>query len=241
MHALRVALFAAGLLAAMPAAHADQRVVYKDADNRDFVFEVDDSGAIRVVGPSPAEYAILRAGELYMVGEQKGAPHVVRLGDLAAVAEEAIGPFFKTLMEAADDKPTGGKLVITTMGERTVGDFKGKAYSIKGLEHAKPDAALTWVASDDPALKPAGTALKAFVDMTLVMAAPLFGRAIESMLAENRQLFALGTPLDAGGKFRLASVTPQAIDDARFQLPAEPISRDALRAEMKAQTATPQQ
>ncbi len=216
---------------------ADQTVVYRSDGGRDLVLEIDDGGAVRVAGPGPAEAAIIIDGELFLVGEDNGTPRVVRMTDLAAVMEQAIGPFFKAIFAEMSEQITLGDLVITPRGERSSNGFTGRAYSVVGLDDTRPESAVTWIASDDPALRATGHALKSFIDLTLVMAAPFLGKSVEAMLAENRQLFALGTPLDAGGKFVLASVTDGAVDDARFRLPAAPISREALIAEMQAKAA----
>jgi hypothetical protein len=231
-------LWAMLALVAIEPASAGQIVTYRGEDGRNLILEIGDNGDSRVagMGQRPDEVALIVAGELYLVEMAAGAHRVVRLSDLAAVTEEALGPMFKGLFsKLGDDMAKAAGITIRKTGSARVGQYAGEAYSVVGLDRGKPGKAVRWIASRDPALGSAGRAMQQFVESTLVLATPFLGPAVPGMVAENRQLFALGTPLDAGGKFTLVSVVPADIDPARLKLPAEPMSRAALLAELKTQ------
>lgn len=218
------------------AALADQTVVYKGEDGKNLTLEIADSGAVHVTGPIPGQTGLVQDGELFLIDTAQAKPRVMRLTDIAAALDEAIGPTFRGLFDAAakaDQKPAQ-PLVIEAAGSTTVAGFTGETYRIKGIDKMNPDAVTEWVATRDPALAPAGKAMLQFMEATMVMAAPLIGDVAASMIGDMRQAFALGTPLKAGTKFQLASVKDGAVDPARFRLPAEPISRAEMVKEMKA-------
>ena len=232
---IRAATLTAAILFSS-AALADQTVVYKGEDGKNLTLEIADSGAVHVAGPTPGQTAVILNGELYLVDTTRPEARVMRIADFAAVLDEAIGPIFKGLFETAaqaDPKPKAA-LVIEAAGTASVAGFTGDRYRVKGLDDQKPDEAVEWIATRDPALAPAGKAMQQFIEATMVMAAPFLGDAAARMIGEMRQAFALGTPLRAGGKFELVSVKEGAIDPARFKLPAAPISRADLLKEMKA-------
>lgn len=232
-----VACAAAMLLSS--AALADQTVVYKGEDGKNLTLEIADSGAVHIVGPVPGQTALVQDGALFLIDTAQAKPRVMRLTDVAAALDEVIGPTFRGLFEAAakaDQKPAQ-PLVIETAGSTTVAGFTGEAYRIRGIDKMNPDTVTEWVATRDPALAPAGKAMQQFMEATMVMAAPLIGDVAASMIGDMRQAFALGTPLKAGTRFELASVKDGAVDPARFQLPAAPISRAEMVKEMKAGAA----
>ncbi len=214
--------FAAAMLISS-AALADQTVAYKGEDGRTLTLEIADSGAVRVSGPVPGQEALALNDEFYMLDTAGAETRVMRIRDVAAAVEQIAGPLFKGLFGAAAQQPQGeARLTIEAAGTASVAGHTGERYRIKGL--GDTDQPVEWIASRDPALAPAGQAIQKFMEAGMVMAAPMLGDAAAGMIGEMRQAFALGTPLNAGGKFELVSVSDGAIDAARFTLPAEPLA-----------------
>ena len=66
------------------------------------------------------------------------------------------------------------------------------------------------------------------------MMRPLFGNAVADIVQQNRQLFALGTPIASQDRFTLTGVATVPLPAGRFALPAPPASVDDLVGQLKA-------
>jgi hypothetical protein len=90
------------------------------------------------------------------------------------------------------------------------------------------------VISEDPALKPVGRAMEQFMNAAVVPAAVFIGPAAAEIVAETHQIFALGTPLDAGGRFKLEAVETVDVPAEALKLPGKLKTVDEIVAAMKA-------
>ena len=66
------------------------------------------------------------------------------------------------------------------------------------------------------------------MNAAIVPSAPLLGSMATEMIGETRTIFALGTPIDVDGRFRLNLASKAAFPSAYFRLPAQPESVEAL-------------
>ena len=64
-------------------------------------------------------------------------------------------------------------------------------------------------------------------------AAVFIGPAAAEIVAETHEIFALGTPLDAGGRFRLESVETAEVPADALKLPGKLKTVDEIVAQMK--------
>jgi hypothetical protein len=148
--------------------------------------------------------------------------------------DSVVPRLFKDLFGAAASRPPS-KLVIARGRPRTVAGIAGSIYSIKGLDSEHPMEAETFVLSSDPALAPVGRAYSQVIESTLVLMSGLIGPMSAEMVAQNRQIAVLGTPLIAAEASELKSIEPNVVlDPFRFKLPAAPRRVDSIRAEFKA-------
>jgi recombinational DNA repair ATPase RecF len=179
------------------------------------------------------QYRIVTETEVYQVAEMDGQFYVARIEEVAAALDQLIPPVFKGVLSGARPAPPKAFRAVKK-GTRSVAGHAGTVYAIYGLDDAKPEAAQDFVVSDDPALKPVGAVLEQFMNAAIVPAAPLLGSATAAIIASTRAIFALGTPLDAGGRFRLTSLVTAAVPPDRQALPAQPPTVATLVSEMRA-------
>ena len=221
------------LLGAAPAL-AGQRATYLQPDGKQLVIDVADDGDTRVGEPGQEEYGLLRRDGFYIVSGETGAWQVARLADVAAAIDQVVPPIFKDIFTAGIARKPPGAFRVEARGERTVAGRRGKVYLVYGMNDAKPAEAETFVISDDPALAPIGRAMEQFMNGAMVPAAVFIGAAAADIIAETRAIFALGTPLDAGGRFQLTEVESVAVPASATVLPAKPQTVEELVAAMKA-------
>lgn len=233
---MRIGLTAMAAWAFAGPAEAGLRAVYYDAAKAgQLVIEVADNGDARIGEPDSSDYGLLIGGHFYIVGAQQGVPMVARIEDIGAAVDRVVPPIFHDLLRspaAASKLPA--HLRSEAGAEQTVGGRVGRLYHIRGLDSSNPDKAADYVISSDPALAPVGRALEQFMNAALVPAAVMMGPAIPELIGETREIFALGTPIDVGGRFRLDHVDSVDIAANRLALPAQPATVDALVAAMKA-------
>jgi len=228
-------LLALGLAAP---AEAGMRATYSDGtQGRQLVIEVADNGDARVSGGEEGEYGLLLGGHFYMVGKQGGALKVARIEDVAAAIDQVMPPVFKGMLAGAFPEPPKA-FRAEKKGARTIGGREGVVYAIYGLDESRPGQAEEFVMSADPALKPVGAAMEQFMNAAIVPAAPLIGPGAAELVADTRAIFALGTPLDAAGRFRLEKVEAAVVPAAALALPGKAETVDELVAEMKAAQKT---
>jgi len=235
----RLPLLLSALLAASPAA-AGTRVTYTGtSEPKELVVEIaDGGGAARVSVPGRDDYGLLIGDQFYLVKPRDGKLEVARIADVAAALDRVMPPIFKNLFGAMGEAIKATPLDAVRRGSKTVGGIAGDIWLVRGLDDSKPDAATEVVVSHDPALAPVGRALAAFFEGSMVMMRPLLGRGAAVMVAQNRQLFALGTPIASADRFTLAKVETADEPAARFVLPARPATVDQLVADMKATPAS---
>lgn len=228
----RLAVLSLTLLAAAPA-DAGMRAVYH-GENEPKVLEVEigDAGALRIGKPGDPAYAIEREGRFYLV--QPGADGKVRVfavEDMAAVLGEAMPPFFATLFSEAARANPSPPPKMERAGSRTVAGFPGEVWKV--TLNGNPPNMQEMVFSADPALKPVGRALGRFLESMMLMATPMLGEMAGEMVKEMRSVFAVGTPLESVGRFRLVEAKAAEVPAERFELPAKPATRAEIAAEVK--------
>ena len=232
----RLTPLVAALALLSTAAGAGTRATYAmaDQDGQQLVIEAGDAGNARAGVGGSGDYVLMRGADAFVVQDKAGTLEVARIADVAAAMDQVMPPLFKSLFSAAAGG-NGAKLVITKGGTQTVAGYPGTVYTVAGLDQEHPAAAQTFVVSSDATLAPVGRAFAQFLESTFVLLSGLIGQASADMIAQERQLAALGTPLRGGDKATLLKVeTGVAIDPQRFALPGEPRSVPALVAEFKA-------
>jgi hypothetical protein len=232
----RLALALLLALALTGSAQAGLRAVYFDASkSRQLIIEVADNGDARIGEADSSDYGLLIDGKFLVVGDQQGKPMVARIEDIGAAIDRVVPPIFHDMLRDPSSAGLPKRLQVSAAGEQTVGGRKGRVYHISGFAGDDPAKAMDYVISTDPALAPVGHALEQFMNAALVPAAVLMGSAIPELLGETREIFALGTPIDISGRFRLDHVEAVDIPAARFALSAAPTPVDALVEGIKAE------
>jgi hypothetical protein len=220
------------LLAMAAPATAGSRAVYEGMPGPPIVIEVGDNGDARIGAEGKEEYGLLIGSEFYIVGKEKGAWTVARIADQAAAFDKVLPPIFRTIFSAAG-KGTVSKLKIVKTGTRTVVGIAGDVYAVTGLDPEKPAEVTELVITRDPKLAPAGRALAGFNDAMMVMMAPLIGEMAANEIRQNREIAALGTPLDTRNGLRLKTFSEATVDPARLVLPAKPQTVEQIVAGIK--------
>lgn len=220
------------LLAAAPAEAGMRAVYHGESEPKVLEVETGDAGELRIGKPGDAAYAIERDGRFYLVQPgPDGKPLVFAVEDMAAVLGESLPPFFATLFsEAARTNPSPPPK-MERAGSRTVAGFPGEVWKV--TLNGNPPNVQEMVFSRDPALKPVGRALGRFIESMMLMATPLLGEMAGEMVKEMRSVFAVGTPLESVGRFKLVEAKAADVPAERFQLPAKPATRAEIAAEVK--------
>ena len=227
------------LIGASPAL-AGLRATYLQPDGKQLVIDVGDDGDARVGEPGQEEYGLLRRDGFYIVSRETGSWQVARIADVAAAIDQVVPPIFKDIFTAGAARKPPAAFRVEAGGERQVAGRKGKVWLVYGMNEAKPGEAETFVMSDDPTLAPVGRAMEQFMNGAMVPAAVFAGPAAADIVAETRAIFALGTPLDAGGRFQLQGVEASAVPPGATALPAKPQTVDELVAAMRAAQRKPE-
>jgi hypothetical protein len=234
MHVFRNGFLLGALLAATAPADAGLRAIYFDAaKTKQLVIEVADNGDARIGESDATDYGLLIGGTFFIVGDLDGKPMVARIEDVGAAVDQMVPPIFSDMLKGGAMKPA--RLKIEPGGAASVGGRQGRVYHVRGLDDSDPAKAADYVISTDPALKPVGQALEQFMNAALVPAAVMIGPAVPELIAETHSIFALGTPIDVGGRFRLDRAEPAEVPASRLRIPAEPRTVEALVAAMKAE------
>lgn len=228
-------LFSALLLmmAATLPAKAGTRAVYGSSEeNRTLVVEVADNGDARIAESGDESYGLMLGGQFYVVSRPGGEWMVARITDVAAAIDRAVPPIFgDTLTHGGAARPTA-KLRMEKRGERRVGGRTGTVWMVSGIGGTTDGPAAEYVMNGDADLAPVGKVLEQFMHASIIPGAPLLGSAAAELIEETRAIFALGTPIDVGGRFQLRYAEKANIDGGRFALPAEPATVDELLAAM---------
>jgi hypothetical protein len=237
---MRIPLLLAALFAVAAPAQAGLRATYSQPDGKQLVIDVTDAGAARIGEPGRDEYGLLLTDGFYVVSNEGGEWRTARITDVAAAIDQVLPPIFKDIFTAASTRKPPAGFRIEAKGSETIAGRVGKVYAVYGMNDARPNDAETFVMSDDPALKPVGQAMEQFMNGAMVPAAALIGPAAADIIAETRAIFALGTPLDAGGRFKLVSVETVDVPASAVALPAKPQTAAELVAMMQAAMKMPQ-
>lgn len=226
-------LIAATALLTTPA-QAGLRAIYIDvAKAKQLQIDVYDNGDARIAEVGNEDYGLLLGGDFYIVDIEGGKATVARLKDVATAIDQVLPPIFKGIFDMAQDKAPKAELRIEPGEAGSAGGRDGRVYHVFGLDSREPGKPTDYLISGDPELKPVGTALEAFMNAGIVPAAPLIGAGAAELIAETRTIFALGTPIDVGGRFRLNLAGKAAFPAAYFRLPGRPQSVEQLVAAMK--------
>lgn len=225
---------AAAMLFVATGAEAGLRAIYIDvAKAKQLQIDVYDNGDARIAEVGNEDYGLLLGGDFYIVDVEGGKPTVARLRDVAAAMDQVLPPIFKGLFDQLPDRAPKAELSIEPGEAGSAGGREGRIYHVRGLDRARADRPTDYLISADPELKPVGAALEAFMNAAIVPAAPLIGAGAAELIAETRTIFALGTPIDVGGRFRLNLAGKAAFPAAYFRLPARPQSVEQLVAAMR--------
>lgn len=236
MISIAMALCAA-LFAAVPAS-AGLHVVYIDVQkSKQLQIDIADNGDARIYEVGSKDYGLLIGGEFHVVDNQSGKPTVARIRDVAAAIDAVMPPIFKGLFDQPGAPVGSAKLKIVPGEAGNAGGREGRVYHVSGFNDATPEKVTDYLINSDADLKPAGVALEAFMNAAIVPAAPLIGEGARELIEETRAIFALGTPIDIGGRFRLNLAAKTNFPPSRFALPAKPMSIETLVIAMKAQMA----
>lgn len=226
---------ALALIACAAPAMAGLRATYTDAEGgRKLVIDVADSGDARIGEKASDDYGLLLGGHFYMVSRDEKGPTVARIEDVAAAMDRVMPPVFKDIFTAAAGSGKPARLKMEAKGDRSVAGRSGKLWLVYGLDEKDPAKPAQFVISDDPALRPVGRAMEQFMNAAVVPAAVFIGPAAAEIVAETHEIFALGTPLDAGGRFRLESVESADVPAEALKLPGKLKTVDEIVAAMKA-------
>jgi hypothetical protein len=220
------------LLAAGPSFAGMRAVYHGETEPKVLEVETGDAGELRIGKPGDPAYAIERDGRFYMVQPgPDGQPLVFAVEDMAAVLGKSLPPLFATLFSEAARANPSPPPQMERLGSRTVAGFPGEVWKV--TLNGNPPNVQELVFSSDPALKPVGRALGRFLESMMLMATPLLGEMAGEMAEEMRSVFAVGTPLESVGRFRLVEAKAADIPAERFQLPARPATRAEIEAEVK--------
>ena len=227
-------IVAATMLLTTAAAQAGLRAVYIDVrQSKQLQIDVHDNGDARIAEVGSEDYGLLVGGEFYIVDFEDGKPMVARLKDVATAIDRVLPPIFKGLLDKAAANMPQTQLRIEAGEPGEAGGREGRVYHVRGLDSHDANKATDYLISADADLKPVGATLEQFMNAALVPAAPLIGDMAPALIAETRAIFALGTPIDVGGRFRLNLAGKAAFPAAYFRLPAPAQTVDQLVAAMK--------
>jgi hypothetical protein len=231
----------AAMLLASGAAQAGLRAIYIDVRQaKQLQIDVHDNGDARIAEVGSEDYGLLIGGEFYIVDIEGGKATVARLKDVATAIDRVLPPIFKGLFDQAAEARPKVALTIEPGEPGSAGGRDGRVYHVKGLDSTQPDKPTDYLISEDADLKPVGAALEQFMNAAIVPSAPLIGALATELIGETRTIFALGTPIDVGGRFRLNLAGKAAFPSAYFRLPARPQSVDTLVVSMKESMAKPE-
>ena len=231
MSRLILALLATWTLAAP--AQAGLRAVYGSAEeNKTLVVEVSDAGDVRIAESGDSSFGVLQGGQFYVVSRQQDGWMAARIGDVAAAVDRVVAPIFGDALTHDGPARPAAKLVTARKGTRVVGGREGQVWTVAGIGGMAEGAPAEYVMSQDADLKPVGRALEQFMHAAIIPGAPLMGSGAAELIEETRAIFALGTPIDVGGRFQLRYVETVTLDAARFALPVKPATVDELVAAM---------
>jgi hypothetical protein len=225
------AALAAAMLALVACNNADEadftlRYAHPEVADTTLTVEAGGDGRLRIEDDR-GQWVIARDGQAYVRVETPGREWVVaRLDDYLAVgAERRAAMISNGVLDAgATEQPYS----LRTQGARTVGQWRGMAYEVAPDE--PPGVLMRLVISDDPAF--------ADIRARAVAALQQYERPAHAVLIYpsdydrlTQETLARGMPITYNG-LELRTVSRDRVQPARFELPGNPLSRDALRSAM---------
>lgn len=220
------------LLSPLAPAEAGLRAVYGSSEeNRTLVVEVADNGDARIAESGDESYGLMLDGHFHVISRAGDSWMAARIADVATAIDRVMPPIFGDALTHGGAARPVAKLRMEKQGERTIGGRQGVVWAVSGIGGADGPPA-EYVMSKDADIAPVGRALEQFMHASIIPGAPLLGSAAAELIEETRAIFALGTPLDVGGRFQLRYVEKADIDPRRFVLPARPATVDELVAAM---------
>ena len=235
-------LIAGAILASVLAApaQADIAARYKTNDenavmNMEMTVEADNEGNVRTQMAHLGAYFLLSDGELFQVANSESGLFVVRVSDLMRVQGEIAQEMFQNPPPEMDLP----KQSFAPMDPEIVSERQGIGYGIVSDDYPEPRYA-SIVVSDDPALAPLGDAVvRSHQAMASSASAwgsmgTMLGMMNEEMLAVLRK----GAPLRLM-KLELTDISTEMIPAERFELPAEPLTIEELRARLSPRVEEP--
>lgn len=238
MHKTILAILA--MTAAVPA-EAGLRAVYDQAaEKRTITFEIDDEGNFRA--GREGQYRIVTETEVYQVAEMDGQFYVARIEDLAGALKDTSPGLLRAAAKAATflagQEPTRWE----RRSKRTINGIPGREYvevahwindSFDPFEDMDANRV---VISDDPALAALGRAVLHYTADELYLKRHFIsGITKDAVLRSLDDLAELGTVIASSeGDLELVEAGEAEIDPGRLRLPAEPMSREAIVALIRA-------
>lgn len=197
--------------------------------------EADDSGNVRFQMAGSGGYYLFHDGELFVVEKDNDNFTVIRTADLFAVQQEAMA---RLGWKGADPSEgmTPPSFQFAPMGEEIVGGRAGIGYGIVSETNEEPMYASIVIGSD-PELAPLGQAI-AFAQQASVKGMGSMGSMLGMMNADMIELLQGGAPLRML-KIELTDVSLDPIPKVRFELPAEPLTINQLRAKIDVNVEPP--
>lgn len=214
------------LLALVPApAMAGMRATYTAPHSAPWVIEIADNGDIDA---NLGDWRlVVLANHAFIVEDRLTGPLVSRIEDLAALLPPAAHP-------RAAAQAVGPRIV--QRGTAEVNGRSGQAYFFVHWAVSEEQPPLA-VISGDPALRILGGTMRRIFAARTLFGSLNWGWPAEIAADEEESLALLerGAPLRYGDRF-LQTVEQVPIDPARFALPAEPETAEALRLRHAAET-----
>lgn len=231
-------LIAIALIAAPVSAMAGIRATYIDPDQQRLVIEVSDSGDIRIDGPDPSHYGIIKGEQFYVVGREGDGWTVARIEDVANAIGAVSPPLLRELFGAGSARAKPASLRVVEKGKRTHLGREGLLLSVHHGGGGRPSEPTMFLVSRDEDLKPVGRALEQFSLAFIVMLGGLTGPTPSEEIEGMRSLFALGTPLEIEDGYKLVALETAAIPAERATLPAKPRTLQEIIAATKLRPLT---
>lgn len=226
--ALFIAFFFVACDAGSAEEPSDYRAIYSSS-NPDFhlVVELSSQGDVRSESERQglSMWSLRTGGVDYFIIPQQDGEKVIEGRIAAELMREVMPAEFIERMNS-EDMP---RMEFESAGRVTVNGRTGNGYRMPGM----PEDRIPFVFSDDPELAPLREAMAAQFEASIRLM-PMRSGPFDQILG----LLAEGAPLRfANGD--LESFERVEIDDARFQLPAEPLDKDAARELMVEQGMIP--
>lgn len=216
---LAVTLFAAG------PAWADTTAIYKSPTlGGEMTIEIAANGDVRATTGTRGDYVILHGDEVYMIFFTDKGPVVDRMSDVGAAMAAWIHDRMPEFAKMPDGDGPAFKFVDG--GVATVNGWAGKIW-YNGMGGDRLRADFSFVISSDPALADIGKAMLRQMEASQQMMEEAMGK--RGFADGALEVLRTGTPIRLM-TMELTTVSHTPIPAERFVLPAEPETREQVRA-----------